>query len=444
MSMKMKMGAPSSKFRPSVEDSINVMKKYSMSMDMGNMKIDGMQMDDMGDMPMQHEHSKMAQGKMDMKSMDKDTMNMEGMEHGMHMKMQDGMQMKKPLPADKVIGNPMKTGANPEFNYDYLKAPESTEFDKGKPVKELLFNLTGNMNRYVWSINGVPLSESDKIKIKKGEAVRVTLNNLTMMHHPMHLHGHFFRVLNQNGEYSPLKHTVNVAPMQKVVFEFDGSETGDWFFHCHILYHMMSGMARVFSYDTPRDPRMKSYKLQPLLNEGEKMFTWGEAYAGSHFGEFFLTSTNIRNQFIAKGEYGWNKNLEAEVTYERYLNDYFRVFGGVNLENEGEGSLDEIETVALGGVRYLLPMLIDSEVAVDSKLRPRISLSKSTMIFPRIGLFGEFEYQMDFGVVHDLPHNFTDETTWQIGLEYVLGPYTSIEASYDNRFGAGAGLAVRF
>ena len=58
-----------------------------------------------------------------------------------------------------------------------------------------------------------------------------------MMHHPMHLHGHFFRVLNKNGEYSPLKHTVDVAPMQKTVIEFDANEYGDWFFHCHILYH---------------------------------------------------------------------------------------------------------------------------------------------------------------------------------------------------------------
>jgi FtsP/CotA-like multicopper oxidase with cupredoxin domain len=98
-------------------------------------------------------------------------------------------------------------------------------------------------------MNGVPLAETDKIKIEGGQVTRITLNNLTMMHHPMHLHGHFFRVINENGDYSPLKHTVNV-PMGNVTIEFYGSEYGDWFFHCHILYHMMGGMARVFSYDT--------------------------------------------------------------------------------------------------------------------------------------------------------------------------------------------------
>ena len=91
------------------------------------------------------------------------------------------------------------------FNYDFLKAKENTTYKEDIPVTDILLNLTGNMQRYVWSINGVPLSETDKIKIKSGEVTRITLNNLTMMHHPMHLHGHYFRVINENGERSPLK-----------------------------------------------------------------------------------------------------------------------------------------------------------------------------------------------------------------------------------------------
>lgn len=68
--------------------------------------------------------------------------------------------------------------------------------------------------------------------------------------------------------------------------------------------------------------------------------------------EFNLVSSNIRNQFNLTGEFGWNQNLEAELTYERYLNDWFRVFGGVNLENESTNSLDEISTTAIAGIRY--------------------------------------------------------------------------------------------
>jgi hypothetical protein len=310
----------------------------------------------------------------------------------------------------------------------------------------MLFNLTGNMNRYVWSINGVPLSETDKIKINQGEVVRITLNNMTMMHHPMHLHGHFFRVLNENGERSPLKHTVNVAPMQKVVIEFAADEKGDWYFHCHVLYHVNSGMARIFSYDTPRDERLEGYPLTNLTNEANHMFTWGEVTGASHMTELYYTATNIRNQFTLRGEYGWNENLEAEFTYERWLNSYFRVFGGVNVENEGVDSLEEISTTGVVGVRYLLPLLIDSDLRIDNKLRPTISFATATMIFRNVALYGEYEYQMDFGWVNDFEEgtDFEEETTWQVGLEYVLSRDFSLMGSYDNRFGWGGGLSLRF
>ncbi|WP_343487414.1 multicopper oxidase domain-containing protein [Allomuricauda sp. d1] len=432
MAMDMKMGAPAAKLNPSKNDSIEKMKKYAM-------KMDGMKM------------GKMKGMKKDSTEMDHDKMGHEDMQMDDKMKMDDGgkmggMKMGYMVPQDKVIGDNMKTGGNPEFNYHYLKAPGKTEFEDGKPVREMLFNLTGNMNRYVWSINGVPLSETDKIKIKQGEVVRITLNNMTMMHHPMHLHGHFFRVLNENGEYSPLKHTVNVAPMQKVVIEFDAVEYGDWFFHCHVLYHINSGMARVFSYDTPRDERLKGYPLSNLTTEADHMWTWGEVTGASHMTELFYTATNIRNQFTLRGEYGWNENLEAEFTYERWLNSYFRVFGGVNVENEGEDSLDEISTTGVVGVRYLLPLLIDSDLRIDNKLRPTISFATATMIFRNIALYGEYEYQMDFGWVTDFEEgiDFEEETTWQVGLEYVLSRNFSLMGSYDNRFGWGGGLSARF
>lgn len=439
MSMGMKMGAPASKFNPSKNDSIRVMEKYKMKMDGMKMKKDSTRT---SHSKMNHDKIKMSKSEMKMKGnqimMEKMKID-DRMDHG-------GMETGYVLPGNKVVGDPMKTGGNPEFNYNYLRSPEPTGFKSDTPIMEILFNLTGNMNRYIWSINGVPISETDKIKIKQGEVVRITLNNLTMMHHPMHLHGHFFRVLNENGDYSPLKHTVNVAPMQKVVIEFDASEQGDWFFHCHVLYHMNSGMARIFSYDTPRDERLKGHPLTNLTNEADHIFTWGEITAASHMTELYTTATNIRNQFTVVGEYGWNKNLEAELTYERYLNDYFRVFGGVNVENEGKNSLEEINTTAIAGVRWLMPLLINSDFRIDSKLRPQIAFSTGFMIFPRLGIYGEYEYQMDFGWNGKFSEgqDFKEETTWQIGLEYVLSRNFSFMGSYDNRFGAGAGLSARF
>jgi hypothetical protein len=356
------------------------------------------------------------------------------------------------LPAGKAEKDGMQMdgmGMFSEYNYDYLKAPEKTSYDQNLPVKEILLNLTGNMNRYIWSMNGVPLSETDKIKIKGNEITRITYNNLTMMHHPMHLHGHFFRVINKNGEYSPLKHTVNVPPMQEVTIEFNGNngdEYGDWFLHCHILYHMNAGMARIISYDTPRDPRMEKHPVSKLINETDPFYAWSLVDVASHMASFDFVASNIRNQFNVSAEYGWNQNLEAEVTYERYLHDYLRVFGGVNIENELEDNLDEINTTAIAGIRYLTPYLFNLDVRIDNKLRPQISLSREILIFPRTAIFGSYEYQADFGWVDDLPaaDNFANEITWNAGVEYYLSRNFSLMASYDNRFGAGGGLSARF
>lgn len=508
--MDMKMGAHALKFQPGKDERFEMKEEYGMQMGkMEGMKMDGeMQMD--GEMKMDHskmkgmkmDHSKMygmdmnklkdttAMGKMDhsnMAGMDmkkdktmsgmnmqmsKDSMsmdhsNMAGMKMN-HSKM-SGMDMKKPkdsmamgkvdysnmvgmnmkkentMPGMKMEGMDMFT----EYNYDYLKSPEKTNYNKNVPVKEILLNLTGNMNRYIWSMNGVPLSEADNIKINNKEVTRITFNNLTMMHHPMHLHGHFFRVLNENGEYSPLKHTVNVPPMQKMTIEFygnNGDEAGDWFFHCHILYHMMGGMARVMSYDTPRDPRMDEFPASKIIEETNKWYSWGLVDAASHTTGFNLMTSNIRNQFNASFEYGWNQNLEGEITYERYLHDYLRVFGGVNIENETRASLDKFSTTAVVGVRYLTPYLFNLDVRVDNKLRPRIGLGRSIMIFPKLSVFGYYEYQIDLGFVDDLPINkdFTSETVWSAGAEYMLSRNFSLMGSYDNRFGAGGGLSIRF
>jgi hypothetical protein len=302
------------------------------------------------------------------------------------------------------------------------------------------------MSRYIWSMNGIPLSETDKIKINEGEVTRITFNNLTMMHHPMHLHGHFFRVINENGDYSPLKHTVNVPPMQKVTIEFYGNEYGDWFFHCHILYHMMGGMARVVSYDTPRDPRMEPYPVSKLVHETNQFYTWGMADIASHTGALNVVSSNIRNQFNFSLEYGWNENVETEFSYEYYLYDYVRVFGGVNVENTTRNSLNDIKTTAVAGIRLFTPYMFNVDLRIDNELRPRVGIGRSVMLFPRFIVFGYYEYQLDAGWVNDLESNvgYTQEIVWNAGAEFLLSKNFSLMGSFDNRFGAGGGLSIRF
>ena len=413
--MDMKMGAPSMVGNKKKKTPEYLKENYGMKMDMKDGKMnmnDGMNDGKMGN-------------QMDMKANDH-------MGHDMSMMQKDTVSFDY---------STRKT----YFNYDFLKATENTTFKANLPVNDILLNLTGNMQRYVWSMNGVPLSETDKIKIKSGEVTRITLNNLTMMHHPMHLHGHYFRVVNENGERSPLKHTVNVPPMQKVVIEFYNEEYGDWFFHCHVLYHMMGGMARVFSYDTPRDKRMEDFPVQKLIDETDHYYSWGLVRAGSNFNELFLTSSNIRNEFGLRAEFDYDKNLEAEVNYNRYLNDWVRLYVGVNTETEIPDSFDELNTVGLIGVKYFTPYRFNVDVSMDHQLRPRVRLDRELLIFPRIFLEGEYEYRADFGWVNDLgDSSYESETQWLVGLSYILSRNFSIQGNYNNRYGWGGGLLARF
>ena len=120
--------------------------------------------------------------------------------------------------------------------------------DLRAPEREIEIHLTSNMERYMWSFDGVKFSEvKEPIIFHEGERLRVSLVNSTMMPHPIHLHGMFFDLVNGGGDYSPRKHTVIVKPAEKVSFDVSADHVGDWAFHCHLLYHMHAGMMQVVS-----------------------------------------------------------------------------------------------------------------------------------------------------------------------------------------------------
>jgi CopA family copper-resistance protein len=112
------------------------------------------------------------------------------------------------------------------------------------PTRELEFHLTGNMERWVWGFNGRKFSQSAAVKVALGERLRFVLINDTMMEHPIHLHGFLTALENGQGEHLPLKHTVNVKPAERLSYLWTADTPGHWAFHCHLLYHMESGMFR--------------------------------------------------------------------------------------------------------------------------------------------------------------------------------------------------------
>ena len=116
--------------------------------------------------------------------------------------------------------------------------------DSRPPSREIVLHLTGNMERFMWGFDGKKFSEVGPIELKRGERVRFTLINDTMMEHPMHLHGLWSELENGHGESRPYKHTIIIKPGERVSFLVNADEPGRWAFHCHLLYHMEAGMFR--------------------------------------------------------------------------------------------------------------------------------------------------------------------------------------------------------
>jgi CopA family copper-resistance protein len=116
--------------------------------------------------------------------------------------------------------------------------------DGRPPTREIILHLTGNMERYIWGFDGYKFSQAEPIHLKLGERVRFVLINDTMMEHPIHLHGLWSELENGSDEFSPYKHTLLVKPAERVSYLISADTPGRWAFHCHLLYHMASGMFR--------------------------------------------------------------------------------------------------------------------------------------------------------------------------------------------------------
>ncbi len=192
----------------------------------------------------------MGMGGMDHAAMGHGEMNMRDASNAPpHVKTGVGVDMIAPMPQDRT-GHPglgLENHGHRVLTYRDLVALKPNP-DPRPPSRTLEIHLTGNMERFMWSFDGRKFSKLvEPIRFARNERVRVTLVNDTMMQHPIHLHGHFFEVVNGNPGHHPMKHTVNVLPGSKVSFDLTADNPGDWAFHCHLLFHMHAGMMQVVS-----------------------------------------------------------------------------------------------------------------------------------------------------------------------------------------------------
>ncbi len=361
------------------------------------------------------------------------------------------------MPNDKSMAGMDMAADNSDIvtlNYNMLRDPDKTTLPKG-PIRELKFDLTGNMNRYVWTLDNKTVSESDKILIKKGENLRIILYNNSMMRHPMHLHGHDFRVINGQGENAPMKNVIDIMPMEKDTIEFAASEPGgDWFFHCHILYHMMSGMGRVFSYEnSPPNPEIPDPKLaqRKLFWDDQMPHLMGriDLESNGSDGQLMLGSTRWKASTM------WHLGTDAKMGYEsetmigRYIGrnqwlypyvgfDYHykkfnpdekNIFGSDYKNLFGQVSNKENRHTVVAGVAYTLPMLFVADAHVDGNGKLRFQLGRE-----------------DVPVTQRLRFNIMVNTDkeYAAGLRYIFTKYFSLSTHYDSDMGLGGGLTLTY
>ncbi len=364
-----------------------------------------------------------------------------------------GMQM----PNDKSMAGMNMAADNSDIvtlNYGMLRDPHNTTLPKG-PMRELKFDLTGNMNRYVWTLDNKTVSESDRILIKKGENLRIILYNNSMMRHPMHLHGHDFRVINGQGENAPMKNVIDIMPMERDTIEFAASEAGgDWFFHCHILYHMMSGMGRIFSYEnSPPNPEIPDPKLaQRMLNRDDQMpHLMGKIGLESNGSDGQIMLLNTRWKASTMWHLGTNAMMgyESETMIGRYIGrmqwlfpyvgfDYHykkfdpdekNIFGSDAKNLFGQISNKEDRHTVVAGLAYTLPMLFVADMRIDGNGKLRFQLGRE-----------------DIPVASRLRFNIMVNTDkeYAAGLRYIVTKYFSLSTHYDSDMGLGGGLTLTY
>lgn len=334
---------------------------------------------------------------------------------------------------------PPGNGSDVVLSYNMLASDTGvTTLPPGRPWREIEITLSGNMQRYVWSINGKTFSEQDqKYLIHKGENVRIVFTNATMMEHPIHLHGHFFRVINNQGGLAPMKHTFNINAMHTQVIEFAATEDKDWFLHCHTLYHMIGGMATVISYEGTASEVQQQYARGYRMfqrEHGSQLYPWADLSVHSQGGFANLFLSGRRVQFNIDGRWNWQKSYDLEPRAEYYLDkrQFFSAFlGGEFQDNDMRNGkkLPELERerVATLGLIYTLPFLVDAEARVDHKGNFRFALRRQDIPITT-------RTRLDF-------YWHTDKE-WGLNAKYIIAKYLAISANYDNQYGWGAGLSV--
>jgi CopA family copper-resistance protein len=153
------------------------------------------------------------------------------------------MQATAPTPRLDDPGVGLRGNGRDVLTYSQLRSAFDDP-DGREPSRTIELHLTGHMEKFTWHFNGVKFSDAEPIRLKYGERVRIVLVNDTMMSHPIHLHGMWSDLEDEHGRFLVRKHTIDMPPGTKRSYRVRADALGRWAYHCHLLYHMESGMFR--------------------------------------------------------------------------------------------------------------------------------------------------------------------------------------------------------
>lgn len=364
-------------------------------------------------------------------------------------------------PYTKAIATIKTTGTQ----YQHVASLVKTNNPHKKISGVIKMELFGYMGRYIWMINGLPEYKTKPIIFESGKRYRIIFTNESMMHHPMHIHGHWFILRNGHGSHDPLLHTIDVAPGSTVVADIDADASGQWFFHCHHLYHMMAGMARVFQYQTiinivhgkqkptkyiaytkfhnrpiVRDdqetPIIPALILHPMGHASRFYFTnfleggfdpWHNtqeiSFKGLYGGDYNKLKLNTENAEIEKGKI---TDFNVDIFYYRVLNQFWALESGVNYFNEPAYRSYWSPGIGIDGT---MPYFIDTELRAyfyHDSVKFDVELSRDTQItnnfFIRLGV----ESILATANVNSAPISSGLNT-----MQYIVRPYYRVAPGID-------------
>jgi uncharacterized protein involved in copper resistance len=361
--------------------------------------------------------------------------------------------------------------------YQDLTAAVKTN-DPNRSVDGVIkMELFGYMDHFIWFINGLPEYRAKPILIEPGKRYRIIFTNNSMMRHPMHIHGHWFILRNGHGAYDPLLHTIEVPPGATAVADFDTDASGQWFFHCHHLYHMMAGMARAFQYVTiinvahGRAPPKHDTFAQDLINRPivRQDLTMPLDYSlvqhpmGHHQGFYFATFLDVgedpfhnAQEVTLKGFYGGDyhklelfindaelndgkvESADIDIFYWHLMSQFWAIKAGVNYFVQPGGPYWQPGM----GIEGILPYFIETNVRTyyhKDSIKLDVEFSRDTQITNNFFLRTEIRSILATKTVAE-----DDIGSGLNQMRYTIRPYYRVrpglniftEFEYDHDYGA--------